>query len=68
MTTTTIPAPPSDKQTVLDLLERLPETATLAEIAEQVSILAGIERGQKDIDEGRFVSQDEARRSIKRGA
>jgi predicted transcriptional regulator len=41
------------------------ETATLAEISERFAILAGLRRGQNDIDAGRIIEQDEAiRRSM----
>lgn len=53
---------PTDKQIVFDALERMPESATLAEISERIAILAGLARGQQDIDAGRVVSQEEAKR------
>jgi predicted transcriptional regulator len=56
-------APPlTDKQIAAEALGRMPEAATLAEISERLAILAGLRRGQQDIDEGRAVSHEEAKR------
>jgi hypothetical protein len=52
----------TDKQIALEALGRMPETATLEEISEQMAILAGIRRGERDADEGRVVSHEEAKR------
>jgi len=49
----------TDKQAVLDALGRLPESATLDEIAEELRIMAGIRRGRGDIAAGRVKSHDE---------
>jgi predicted transcriptional regulator len=54
--------PLTDKQIAAEALGRMPETATLAEISERLAILAGLDRGQRDIDAGRTVSQEEAKR------
>lgn len=51
----------SDKQRVLDALQRLPETITLEEISEQIAILAAIDRGEKAADAGRLISQEEVK-------
>ncbi|HET6575577.1 MAG TPA: hypothetical protein VFG68_18390 [Fimbriiglobus sp.] len=56
-------APPlTDKQIAAEALGRMPEAATLAEISERLAILAGLRRGQQDIDDGRAVSHEEAKR------
>jgi predicted transcriptional regulator len=56
-------APPlTDKQIAAEALGRMPEAATLTEISDRLAILAGLDRGQQDIDAGRVVSQDEAKR------
>ena len=52
----------TDKQLAAEALDRMPESATLAEISERFAILAGIARGQRDIDAGRVVAQEEAKR------
>ena len=43
----------TDKQAVLDALQRLPESATLDEITEELRIMAAIRRGRADIAAGR---------------
>ncbi|MEO2092210.1 MAG: hypothetical protein ABGY75_22365 [Gemmataceae bacterium] len=61
---TTPPAAPTAKETALQALQRMPETATLDEISEELAILAAIQRGEAAADAGRLVPQDEvARRS-----
>ena len=43
----------TDKQAVLDALQRLPESAALDEIAEELRIMAAIRRGREDVAQGR---------------
>jgi len=50
----------TDKQAVLDALHRLPESATLDEIAEELRIMAAIRRGRGDIAAGRVKTHEEA--------
>jgi predicted transcriptional regulator len=50
----------TDKQAVLDALQRLPETATLEEITEELRIMASVRRGRADIAAGRIKTQEEA--------
>lgn len=52
----------SDKQLVIDAVQRMSETATLQEISEGVAILAAIRRGEAAADAGRVVPHDEVRR------
>jgi hypothetical protein len=47
------------KDEVIEMLRRLPDDVTLADIAYHVSVMAGVERGLRDIDEGRTVTQAE---------
>jgi predicted transcriptional regulator len=54
----------TDKQAVLDALERLPEGATLEEITEKLRIMASIRRGRADIAAGRSKSHEEVERLI----
>jgi predicted transcriptional regulator len=49
----------TDKQAVLDALDRLPESATLDEITEELSIMAAIRRGRADVAANRTKSQAE---------
>jgi predicted transcriptional regulator len=58
----------SDKQIAAEAVGRMPETVTLAEISENLAILAGLAKGQRDIDEGRFVTHEEAKRRLMKSA
>ena len=44
----------TDKQAVIDALNRLPESVSLEEIAEELRIMASIRKGRADVAEGRF--------------
>ena len=50
----------TDKQAVIDALNRLPENASLAEITEELRIMAAIRRGREDIAAGRTKTHAEA--------
>ncbi|HXW14389.1 MAG TPA: hypothetical protein VEN79_07750 [Terriglobia bacterium] len=52
----------TDKQTVLDALQRLPETAE--ETTEELRIMASVRRGRADIGAGRTKTQEEAERLL----
>lgn len=56
------PAPPTDKQLVRATLDRMPETATLEEVIEELSILAAIQQGEAAADAGKLVAHDEVER------
>jgi predicted transcriptional regulator len=49
----------SAKQRVLQVVRGLPDDSTLAQIAEEVAILAAIELGEEDIAAGRTMTHDE---------
>jgi predicted transcriptional regulator len=52
----------SDKQLALELVQRMPESATLEEIGEELATLVAIRRGQADAAAGRLVSHEEVKR------
>ena len=52
----------TEKQIASDALARMPETATLEDISEDLAILAAIRQAERDIHEGRFITQEEAER------
>lgn len=54
----------NEKQAALEVIEALPEDASLEEIMYGLYVRERIERGLKDIDEGKTVSHDEVRRSV----
>jgi predicted transcriptional regulator len=49
----------SAKQRVLRAVRALPDEYTIAEIAEEIAILAAIERGEEDIAAGRTMAHEE---------
>ena len=54
----------SDKQMVLDSIERLPENASLDVIAERVEFLAAVRKGLDQIERGQTVPHDEVKRQL----
>ena len=50
----------TDKQAVLDALYRLPENASLDEIAEELRIMSAVRRGRADVAAGRARTHEEA--------
>jgi predicted transcriptional regulator len=49
----------SDKQAVLEAVRTLPDEASLADIAEQIAIMAAIRRGEEAADAGQVISHEE---------
>ena len=49
----------TDKQAVIDALQRLPEAVSLDEIVEELQLMASIRSGRADVEEGRSKSQEE---------
>jgi predicted transcriptional regulator len=58
----------SNKQMVKELLDRLPEEATLLEIAREVEFLDGVRAGLAEADRGEFVSADDLRAGLRQWA
>jgi predicted transcriptional regulator len=54
----------NDEQLVIDTLARLPETASLDEIQEELKLIAGLKKGEKDIQDGNVVSHDEVKNML----
>jgi predicted transcriptional regulator len=54
----------SDKQLVLDSIERLPADANLDAIAERVEFLAAIRKGFGQIERGETVPHEEVKRQL----
>jgi predicted transcriptional regulator len=50
----------TDKQAVIDALQRLPENASLEEITEELRIMATVRRGRADVAAGRTKTHEEA--------
>ena len=49
----------TDKQAVVDALQRLPENASLEEITEELRIMAAVRRGRADVAAGRTKTHEE---------
>lgn len=54
----------TDKQAVIDALQRLPETVSLEEMTEELQLMAAIRRGRADIAAGRTKTHEEAAKSL----
>jgi predicted transcriptional regulator len=53
------------KQIVRDLLDRLPDEASLLDIAHEVEFLDGIRTGLAQADRGEFLTADELRAQVR---
>ena len=54
----------NDKEAVIEVVRRLPDSTTLEEINEELATLAAIRRGAKAADEGRVKSHGEVKRLL----
>ncbi len=54
----------TDKEAVMDALRRLPENASLEEIAEELSRMAGIRRGRADVVGGHTKTHAETEKLL----
>lgn len=54
----------TDKEAVIDALRRLPENASLEEIAEELRIMASVRVGRGDVAAGRSKPQLEVERML----
>ena len=54
----------TDKQAVMDALHRLPEGASLEEIAQELRIMASIRTGRTDVAAGRSKPQREVEQML----
>jgi predicted transcriptional regulator len=54
----------SDKQLVVELLNRLPEDAKLADIGREIEFLAAIREGEEQADRGEVVPHEQVKREF----
>jgi predicted transcriptional regulator len=54
----------TDKQAVIDALQRLPENASLDEITHELQLMAAVRRGRTDIAAGRTKTHQEVKASL----
>lgn len=59
-------AKPTAKQVVERILAKLPENASLEDVQYHLYVLQHIERGRRDIEEGRVLSSEEVERRMAR--
>ena len=55
----------SDKQTVLEAVSKLPESAKLEDILANLTLLAKIREGTADADAGRVVPHEQVKREFR---
>jgi predicted transcriptional regulator len=55
----------SDKQTVIDVVSKLPETATLDDIRANLQLMAKLREGLADADAGRAVPHEQVKREFR---
>ena len=54
----------SSKQAALRIIERMPDEASLEDIMYELYFRARVDRGLRELDEGRAVSHDDVKRSL----
>jgi hypothetical protein len=54
----------SSKQMVMDLVQKLPDEASLMDIAREIEFIAGVREGIAEFDRGASISADELLREI----
>ena len=50
---------------VRELLEKLPDEASLSEIAQEIEFIAGVRVGIDDLDHGRILTADQLRERLR---
>lgn len=56
--------PMTEKQEAIQAIEKLPDSATLEDIMAELYFREKVDRGLRDIEQGRVVSHEEARRRL----
>jgi predicted transcriptional regulator len=54
----------SSKEIVIDAIQKLPEEASLLEIARELEFVAGIREGAAELDRGEFLTAEQIRQKI----
>jgi predicted transcriptional regulator len=55
----------SNKKIVRDLLERLPEEASLSDIAQEIEFVAGVREGLAELDRGECRTAEQLREKLR---
>ena len=54
----------SNKEIVEDLLQRLPENASLHDIAQEIEFVAAVQQGLAELDRGEGISIEDVEREL----
>jgi len=54
----------SNKEIVQDLLQRLPETTSLEDIAREIEFISAVREGLSELDQGKGVSIEEVEKEL----
>ncbi|HEX5399692.1 MAG TPA: hypothetical protein VFY06_11665 [Verrucomicrobiae bacterium] len=54
----------SSRELVIDLVNKLPEDAPLADIAREIELLAGIQKARQQVSQGEGVPAEDARKLV----
>ena len=54
------------KQTVREILDRLPDDCSLDEVLYHLYVVQAVRRGKSDVDAGRTVTHDEVARELRK--
>jgi predicted transcriptional regulator len=65
MTDTTIPPAVAPKKIVRDALDRMPENMTLAQILDELALVAALEESMEDLRQGRTLTHEEVMERMK---
>jgi predicted transcriptional regulator len=52
------------KELAIETIRKLPEDVTLQQISDELAILAAIQRGEEDVQGGRFITHEEAKERL----
>lgn len=58
----------TDKQRAIDTIEKLPNSVTLEDIMAELYFRQKVDRGLKDLQEGRVIPHNEAKRRLAQSA
>ena len=51
-----------DKELAIETISQLPEDSSMAEIAEEIQIMAALKKGKEDVKAGRVTPQQDVRK------
>jgi predicted transcriptional regulator len=54
----------SSKELAIETIRKLPEDVTLQQISDELATLAAIQRGEEDVQAGRFITHEQAKQQL----